>query len=140
MRTIFESNYADFNDVLEVAPRVGWDADGQVCILTKSVILYANSCLQDDNSDNNTTNILNKLGQFVPSHSAVDAQDKLATFLNTPPELPAGGNALLWWQRNRSAFLRLALMAMDFLSIPGECLCCAYSNVLIFPHSNLRRY
>jgi len=74
--------------------------------------------LQDSDGDDEH-NIFAHLSRFMPSRNAVAAKDELMTFLNGRPEQLDNGNALLWWQRNQSAFPHLAPMALDFLSIPG---------------------
>ena len=78
------------------------------------------SLFQDDDSDVED-NIFVKLGQFVPSGGAVAKVDELDAYLNGAPEMPEDGNTLRWWYRNRAVYPRLSIMAMDFLSIPGEC-------------------
>jgi len=75
---------------------------------------------QDSNSNSDDErNIFAHLSRFMPLRNTVAVQDELTTFLNGRPEQLKDGNAILWWQQNQSTFPRLALMAFDYLCIPG---------------------
>ena len=47
----------------------------------------------------------------------IEEADELDKFLQLPPEKVE--DPLLWWWDHRQAYPTLALMAMDYLSIPG---------------------
>jgi len=79
-----------------------------------------NLLFQDNSDDDNDGSIFKSISQFVPSRGIVALVDELTAFLKSPTEWPEGGNALRWWHRNKSTYPHLSLMAMDYLSIPGE--------------------
>lgn len=45
--------------------------------------------------------------------------DELTQYLSTDPEQVE--DVLLWWNEHKSMYPRLSRMALDYLSIPGEC-------------------
>ena len=48
-----------------------------------------------------------------------DLRDDLDRYLSTDPEHVT--DPLAWWYENRAVYPRLHRMALDYLTIPGEC-------------------
>ena len=71
--------------------------------------------MQAATEDDNIFDTLPSLAK--PNHELV--QDELDVYLNTDVE--EVDNVLVWWNQHRTTYPHLARMALDYLTIPGEC-------------------
>ena len=56
---------------------------------------------------------------------AAELCDELAQYLSTDPEQVK--DALLWWNKQKSMYLHLSCMALNYPSIPGESITTFYA-------------
>ena len=59
---------------------------------------------------------------------AAQLQGELDRYLSTDPEHVV--NALAWWAERKDAYPQLSRMALDYLTIPGECIIYIPSHIL----------
>src|SRR3981189_674270 len=59
---------------------------------------------------------------------AAQLRGELDRYLSTDPEHVV--NALAWWAERKDAYPRLSRMALDYLTIPGECIIYIPSHIL----------